>query len=323
MGSNTTDIAHYTAVPTTILNKNALCGFDLYIAEGKHAVLFAGKSIPISVEMINKIKDSNLKSLYIKKDESDIYKVFLQKRLRQIMHDETAPTDKKAKLIYGTASTIIQELFENPETPEAITSAKSVADAILGNIMSDDKAFISMLKVSSYDYYTYTHSINVSIYAIGIGKYLNMSFDDMEILAKAGILHDLGKSKLIQKILNKTAQLTHEEFEHIKKHPVFGWEILKSLGETDERVLSAVRHHHEKLDGSGYPDGLKDGEISFFARILAVADVFDALNTRRPYKEAISTFNALREMRKKMSEHLDGEILQSFIHCMHGELTEI
>lgn len=315
------DLKHFTPVPTSILAEHSRFSVDLYIEEHGNFILFASKSFPITAQIIEKVKTSNLKTLYIKKEESDLYKTYLRKELEKTLKDKSLPTYKRAKLIYNTTSTIMQELFENPETPEAISSAKGVAEAILGNILSDPKAFVSMIKVSSFDYYTYTHSINVSIYAIGIGKYLGLSEDDMNILARAAILHDLGKSKLDPKILNKAGQLSPAEFAHIQKHTIYGWEILKNLGESDERVLTAVRHHHEKLDGSGYPDGLSDGEISFFARILAVADVFDALNTRRCYKEPVSTFNALREMRKKMTTHLDPDILQGFIHCMHGELA--
>lgn len=309
----------FIPIPTSIINGDSVCGFDLYICEGGSLVLFASKSVSSQRSIVSKIKNSSIKTLYVNKHDSEACSQFLQNSLQHILN-QNIPTETKAKLLYDTTGSIMQDFFENPQTPESISSAKSVASAILGNILSNEKAFISLVKVSAYDYYTYTHSINVSIYAIGIGRFMGLGSDDLDVLAKAAILHDIGKSRVDPKVLNKSGQLSYDEFLIIQKHATYGWEMLRELGESDVRVLDAVRHHHEKMDGSGYPDRLKGNEISFFARILAVADVFDALNTRRCYKDAISTFYALREMRKKMYTHLDGEILQNFIHCMHGEL---
>jgi putative nucleotidyltransferase with HDIG domain len=170
-----------------------------------------------------------------------------------------------------------------------------------------------MARVLSYDYYTYSHSVNVCLYAIAIGKKLSLSDSELSELAHGAILHDIGKSKISDKILNKEGPLDEAEFETMKTHTTVGEAILEKLGEKSKIKLDSVLSHHEKMDGSGYPQGLKGEEIPYYAQIIAVADVFDALTTKRSYKEALGSFAALRIMRDKMGEHLAQKPLNALI----------
>jgi HD-GYP domain-containing protein (c-di-GMP phosphodiesterase class II) len=135
----------------------------------------------------------------------------------------------------------------------------------------------------------------------------------------AAVLHDLGKSKIDYEIINKNGKLSDEEFAHMKCHPAFGHEIALKLGIDDERILSGIRHHHEKIQGGGYPDNLKGEQISYFARIIGVCDVFDALSTKRSYKDPMSSFESLLLMKQQMSEHLDMDIVNAFIKMLHKQ----
>ncbi len=129
-------------------------------------------------------------------------------------------------------------------------------------------------------------------------------------------MHDLGKSKVDHDLINKPGRLSDAEFMVVKNHPALGYDLLKEMHEADAMILNIVRHHHEKLDGSGYPDGLKDKEIDFYARIVTIGDIFDALTTRRSYKPALSTFEALGLMKNKMAHELDTVLLRHFIEMM-------
>ncbi|MEA3554759.1 MAG: HD domain-containing protein [Campylobacterota bacterium] len=124
-----------------------------------------------------------------------------------------------------------------------------------------------MLKVTSHDYYTYTHSVNVSTYALGFGEYLNLSQENLKILGIAGVMHDVGKRKIPSEIINKNGKLTQDEFELMKSHPTFGVEILKNLGETNQLLLDVIEQHHEKIDGSGYPKRLKKIKYIYFHKL--------------------------------------------------------
>jgi HD-GYP domain-containing protein (c-di-GMP phosphodiesterase class II) len=117
-------------------------------------------------------------------------------------------------------------------------------------------------------------------------------------------------------IINKNGKLTDMEFDEMKTHPAQGHAIALKLGLTDERILSGIRHHHEKIEGGGYPDGIKGDEISQFARIIGVCDVFDALSTKRSYKDPMSSFESLGLMKQQMRGHLDMSLVDSFIKML-------
>jgi len=151
--------------------------------------------------------------------------------------------------------------------------------------------------VGRKDRYTAEHSRNVAKIACLIGKKMNLKRKELKILEIAGHLHDIGKIAVPEHILNKPEKLNDEEFEIIKKHPVVGADILEEYPELSF-VVPVVLYHHERMDGSGYPFGLKNNEIPLLARILAVADVFDALTSDRPYRAAMKPENALSLMKK-------------------------
>jgi len=310
----------FQRIHSSVLIAGRATGYDIYLREPRRFVLFASGNLAIDAEAMTKIKESNLAYLYIKKTDQELYTDYVTKNLSHFVAAKTIKTEEKAKLLYDTASTVMESVFTKPDTPKSIISAKNIATNIMGSIMSDPKAFVSLVRVSSYDYYTYTHCINVALYSIGIGKFIGMSDSELEVLAHAGILHDIGKSKIDPAITNKPDILTEAEYKQMQKHTILGYDLLKTLGERDPRVLGAIRGHHERLDGTGYPDKLSGSHIPYFAQILAVADIFDALNTKRSYKDPVSTFEALRMMKNKMSAHLNQTVLDSFIRCMHGEL---
>lgn len=308
----------YAAIPIKILEFDDCFDFDIFIERGDGFVLFASQNIRINAENIEKLINAKHKDIYVSVDDKSKYGHYLSQNISRFTEDGLMKRDEKARLVYDSAKTVMEVLFENPNTPESITNVKKVANSIMDGIIQDDKAFASLVKVSSYDYYTYTHSLNVGIYAIGIGKMMGFDKERLNTLANGGILHDLGKSRVDPQIINKPAKLTDEEFEVVKKHPVFGFELLDHLGEANADVLVAIKYHHEKFDGSGYPDGLKGDQIPLFAQIVAVADVFDALNTRRSYKSPMSTFETLQFMKKEMTNHLNPAILGNLIRCMTG-----
>jgi putative two-component system response regulator len=140
--------------------------------------------------------------------------------------------------------------------------------------------------IEAKDKYTDGHTRRVSQLCYAIGKSLNLHQEDIETLEVVGIIHDVGKVGVPEAILNKPGKLTIEEFELMKEHPASGEKICRPLG-MFKGYLEPIRHHHEKLDGSGYPDGLKGDEINLITRILAVADIFDALHSERPYRSKL------------------------------------
>lgn len=158
----------------------------------------------------------------------------------------------------------------------------------------------------------FTHSINVSLLAAVLGKWLGYSQEDIQLLSLAGLLHDIGKQMVPQEILTKQGKLTNEEFELLKSHAAKGYDIL-SQKNLDSRICDAALTHHERCDGSGYPYGLKGDEIQPFAKIIAIADVYDAMTANRSYREPICPFEVIRRFEEDGYQKYDPHMIMVFL----------
>lgn len=193
---------------------------------------------------------------------------------------------------------------------------QQITDMVAKQIGNTDSSIILDLihLVHEKDNYLYTHSANVSVLNGMVGNWLKLPPRKMEQLIKTGLLHDVGKLRVPYDILNKPGRLTEEEFEQIKLHPIHSYEMLKESGEIDGDILMGVGQHHEKMNGRGYPDGLEGDEISLFAKITAVNDVYDAMVSKRCYKEPNTPFDVLGEFEQNRFSDLDTEIVDLFLN---------
>lgn len=264
-----------------------------------------------------KQKLNQVENIYVSETDKNKYENFIEDRLANIVHDTSLSLDEKTEIIYTTSTELTDSLYENPDALENAQKSKNIVEPILHSVIYNNDTISSYIKIIEYDYYTHTHSLNVSIYALCLGTELNFNEEQLTALGRAALLHDLGKSKIDHAIVNKNGKLTDSEYHQMKKHPLFGHEIALNIGINDQNILDGIRHHHEKLDGMGYPDKLKGDEITLFARIIGVCDVFDALTTRRSYKQAMSSFDALQLMKTQMSTHLDMNLVNIFIRMLH------
>lgn len=170
--------------------------------------------------------------------------------------------------------------------------------------------------------YTRGHSERVSKYAVLIGKELKLSDEEMRILRVGGLFHDIGKIGIPDSILLKECDLTDEEYEKIKKHPGIGAEIL-SNSEGFKEILPIVKYHHERFDGTGYPEHLKGEEIPLLARITAVADSFDAMNSKRTYRDKLDLDVIIREIEQKKGTQFDPEVAEVFLNILENDFKTI
>ena len=176
-----------------------------------------------------------------------------------------------------------------------------------------------VLAEETRDPYTRGHTERVTKYAISIGRSLNLSLSELEVLRYAGEVHDIGKISIPDFILGKPGKLTPAERAMIELHPVRGAELLEPL-EFLKPALPAVRHHHERYDGTGYPDGLEKEKIPLLARILACADAFDAMTSDRPYRRRkLTTEEALAEIKNNVGSQFDPRVAHSFIHLLRSQ----
>ncbi len=269
-----------------------------------------------SKETLQSIESLPHKELFVLSSDYHLYEKDTQEYISKIVDDPSISNQQKSEIIHDMASETVHELFLRDIRTSKIESFSHIINQTIQVILNDTSAIKAMLGVTSYDYYTYTHCVNVSIYALGFGAFLKLPKEDLMVLGRGGILHDLGKKNVPNEIVNKNGSLSDEEFAIMKKHSTYGKELLKQMGETNPMVMKIVEQHHEKLNGNGYPFGLRKGEIEFLAQIVTIADIFDALTTKRSYKPALRTFDALNIMKEHMSDELDHKLLAEFMIFM-------
>lgn len=188
-----------------------------------------------------------------------------------------------------------------------------LANMILEEVKSNESMVIEMINLSSYDNYTYMHSINVDILSVVIGIGLGLTNDELYKLSQAAFLHDIGKTCIDNDLLNKIEKLTDEEYAEIQKHVLYGYNILKENENVSSVVRNVVYSHHENEDGSGYPRNLTGDKIHKFAKIIHIADVYEALTAKRAYKDAMNPSEAIEYLMANTGRMFDCTVVETFV----------
>jgi putative nucleotidyltransferase with HDIG domain len=187
----------------------------------------------------------------------------------------------------------------------------------IANAGEEPKHVIKCLgSIRDTDDYTYYHCLNVAFYATMIAGWLNLVRDDINITVEAALLHDLGKTQISKELLNKREKLNFHEMEEIKKHTIYGYRMIEKNIHIPEEIKDVVLMHHEREDGSGYPLGLGGEKLSIYAKIVAVADVYDAMTSDRPYKNAMTPFDAFEQFSSTCKDTMDMHIVNTLLYNM-------
>ena len=222
---------------------------------------------------------------------------------------------ERASKICQQARQAVLSMFEEVRMGNAVDvgGAKLLVQDIAESVARNPGALISLARLKTVDDYTYMHSVAVCAMMVALAKQLDFDETQTRSAGLAGLMHDLGKAVMPMEVLNKPGKLTDAEFSIIKSHPVEGHKMLLGGLNVDPMVLDVCLHHHEKTDGSGYPKGLKGDEISLFAKMGAVCDVYDAITSNRPYKSGWDPAEALRKMASWANGHFDPMVFQAFV----------
>jgi HD-GYP domain-containing protein (c-di-GMP phosphodiesterase class II) len=194
-----------------------------------------------------------------------------------------------------------------------LNEVKSELEPLVSKVLENNDLLGTIRKIEIFDDYTYRHSLNVSMMVAMVGKWLNLPENEVYELSIAGLLHDIGKCKVPSMILNKPSKLNAEEFEIMKTHALLSYSIISESQPINENILRGVLEHHERVDGSGYPYGLTKDKIHLYARIIAVADMFDAMTSDRVYRGKLSPYTVADELLRAAYSHLDIEIVSIFV----------
>lgn len=288
---------------------------DQAIIDRTGRILIARKTV-LDRFLIESLRKMGVPGVYIREGEEDpdeeievapetletIEKLKVADRARVTLSDSV-----KQRVSQG-----IQFLYSDTNSSDFSNTANNITFSLMQAISENDAVAMNIDALKVSDEYTFKHSVDVATMAMIIARKSGLSDKDVYQIGVSGLLHDVGKSHIPNEILNKAGKLTEEEFAVMKNHTIYGYNILKEKSEIPNEIIAGVLQHHEKINGRGYPLKLASKQITPYARVLSVADIYDALVTERPYKKGFSAHDAL-EMIMAMTDELDVDFMRSFI----------
>jgi HD-GYP domain-containing protein (c-di-GMP phosphodiesterase class II) len=239
--------------------------------------------------------------------------------LRETIFDKTLPPLTKAKQVHEYSGEMIKNLLDNP-TAENINATKRAVADVVDLILEDMETSHHLMMITDHDYYTYTHSVHVGVLSVCLARniFQRSHAHDLHELGAGFFLHDLGKVRINQEIINKPGKLTDEEMAEMRKHPNLGFMILHETKQMTQESKIIVLQHHERFDGTGYPKGIRGDELHVYGKICAIADVYDALTTDRPYRRKMQPFEGLKIMKDQMMHHFQKDLFEQFVLMIAG-----
>ncbi len=239
--------------------------------------------------------------------------------LKNVLQDCRLTPEQKSTYVYHHSIDMMKHLLEFPSA-ENIKICKETIYHISEMVLTENDTAMNLLRITSHDFYTYTHCVNVGIISIILSKQLlqHSTSHDLNELAAGFFLHDLGKVDIDLSILNKPGKLTDAEMQLVYSHPYQGHQILQQAKALSEECKIIVMQHHEAIDGSGYPNKLKGDDIHMYGKICSIVDVYSALTAERSYKQALSSFEALKLMKDTMMNRFDKKLFTNLVKVFHG-----
>ncbi len=268
------------------VKENDISAMDIADSSGR---MLVAKNSVLTAALIERLKKMGFQGIYI---------------ADEISKDITVAEDISPQL---------REMAKECIRKLSVKEAPGITKSIIQEMLDKKINTINMADVRSFDDFTYAHSVNVAVLSCAIGISMSLEAEDMMNLVNAALLHDFGKLKVPEAIMNKSERLTGAEYEKVKNHVKYSCEMVEGYEEVSAETLVAIRAHHENEDGSGYPDGLMAEEIPLIAKILHVADVYDALVSNRPYKKGYSPWEAVEYLMGGGGIIFDKRVVDEFI----------
>ncbi len=311
--------AWYRPIHLEALRVDSVPRFDLYLQTSPNApfVLYCECNTPFTDSARQRLAQLPYQQLYISEAQRTQYSQYLTEHLADLLQEPALSIKEKSKVLYDSAQAVIEEVMSKPLELESVQRTKAIADHTVAFMTAEDFMIEHFLRTISCDYYLYTHSVNVVAYSVALA--MHVGYRDaatLRELANGALLHDIGMSQLKEHLVEHERPLSTNERKHLEEHPRIGYEMARETGALGEIALDIILHHHERLNGAGYPDRLQNEDIGFFTRMVGIADVFDALTTDRRHRPKKNTFEALSLMSGTMAKQLDPELLRLFISIM-------
>ncbi|HUU84851.1 MAG TPA: HD domain-containing phosphohydrolase [Phycisphaerae bacterium] len=304
---------------------NQALAMDLYLrpADDNDPVLYRSNGIQFSNADRKRLITQGVRFLYIPVNQHAAYRHALKERLSRLFHDPTRNRMERGHIVRDACTKMIQDVLLFPGQPEVIETVAEVGRQCAAWSLDDDGQFSYLLDMSAHDFCTATHMVNVGVGCGLLFKELCPGEPELQAeIVLGGLLHDIGKRSVKEELLSKEGDLDPQEWDEVKKHPLAGYQELKTQPGTPATVLEMVQNHHERPDGQGYPNGLKGDQVGFAARLCTVVDVFDAITASRPYRGPTPPLDTLETMVEGSGAAFDRDLLETWSRIVKRLIAE-
>lgn len=312
---------HYFAVSPLLIYPGCMGRFSVYLRQGGGYVLYTSAEECFTERHRRALYEHGIKEVYIQASQANDYKEYLEDNLGTILLNEDIPLPDRAKLFHHTSVNIVREAFDN-RLPDKLSRQESfgrIIDFVNQGIqfLTLENSFKAVAQLVEHDYQTYAHCMHVFLYSTAILQTYGLDEDHLVQCGLGAMLHDIGKTLVPEKVLNKPGALNIQERKIVNEHPVRGIGLCAQLP-LSQTAYNCILFHHERMNGSGYPSGIESYDIPLESRAVAIADVYDALTSDRPYAQAMKPFEVLRLMRSQMSDEIDMDMYKRFVQILSG-----
>lgn len=318
----------YKPIDISFLKLGDTIEFDCYVQRFKDFVIIISAGTILSEKHLKLLSNSDRH--YVKYDQHELYakllpteqKLVIQKMitLEELEADGIelyTELEEKLEVLYSSLTQMMYGYFDH-DMDIYLPYLEALLQQYVLIIKKDTLAYKTIMNTMCKKDNHAVHSVNVALLCLGLANYFNYSISQMKMLAKAALLHDVGEKEIDKAIFEKNTKLNAVEDAQMKTHPVLGYQIVHAMGVFDRALLDAVHHHHEYLDGSGYPDGLRGQRISDFAQMITVCDIFDGMTSYRSYRNKKSAITALKAIKTEYKERIRPKFTEGMIKLFHS-----
>ena len=290
--------------------------FRLFTCIEGEFLLYRREDLPFTLTQRNALLDNQIEVLFVSVDEVDRYWNYIRGGIAGILDHKDLPLGEQSNLFYESTSELTRQILSGPISTDSVSTARALISETVRFQHSGKNALHALMSDMKTQPSIYHHSLNVCQYGLALAREVGFNQQDLEAFGLGLLFQDVGMLQISESIVYKDGPLSFEEWNTLKRHPQLSLEQLEKVEGVSDLSREVVLGHHERLDGSGYPRGLREDEISALVRIASIADVFTSLTTSRPFRSANSTFEAARIMTQEMRVQLDPSLLQIFIRVL-------
>lgn len=313
---------NFIAIPLMTLRENQGRLPDLYLRypDQEKPILYRSASYQMQELDWEELEDLGWSYLWLHESEAAKFSQRFEERIDSIIHDSQIELSEKCEMVFSVAYQWMQQVFESSNPRYVLQSSEPLISGFLEVIFSDPRAAHLFITKASVNFELYSHSINVLLYGVSLAKNA-LEISQEEALTQYGpgfLMHDIGKLRIPETLWDiEDSDEDSDDQKTIRHHIDYGIEIIREFIELPPASEAIIRHHHERMDGSGYPDGLVGEQIPIEARIAAIADLFDTLSTNRSQRERMTSFEALKLMRSMVPGKFDENLFERFVFLFH------